>query len=264
MRKIPISIHPLFILFLFVSLISGLGLFALSLLTAVIIHESSHALIAHHYGVKTKCLKLLPFGAQIEMDIAFMPKNQKILILLAGSFGNIIFALTLGALMWTFPSMFMVWESLILTNASIAILNLLPIYPLDGGKILHTLFGKSARKTSQIISTLFFITLLFFSILISFNSSLIIMSVTMLLMINLEFGQSELTSRFKSHTSNSQIHSVAITSNTTLFATYKLISPRYFTQFIISDKSNKILYENQLEDLLISHPYDTPIQNVIQ
>jgi len=248
---------------MFISLISGLAFFALSLMIAVLIHESSHALVANHYNIKTKRLQLLPFGAQIEMDIGFLPKNQKVIILLAGSFGNIIFALSLGALMWLFPVIFSIWEILIITNASVAMLNMLPIYPLDGGKILHALFGERARKISKIISTSIFLLLLFASIFLIFNTSLIILSVSMLLMINLEFGQSEFVSKFKSRQNNTSLHDVAITTKTTLFEAYKLVSPRHFTRFIITDKNNIMIYENELEAFLLNNSYETPITYIL-
>jgi len=257
-----VSIHPLFLLFIFVSLISGLFFTALLLFFAVIIHESSHAIVAAHFGVKTKRLRLLPFGAQIEMDIAFLPANQKVLILLAGSFGNMAFALLLSGALWLFPGLFMVWYGLIITNAGVAILNLLPIYPLDGGKIMHLLFGKRTQKVLKHLSSIFFILCLVASILVTFNAQLIILSVTMLLMINLEFGQSELGSRFKIFSQKTKVQDIAITSKITLFEAYKLVSPKHFTRFIITDKSNQIIYENELERLLTAHCIDTSIQNV--
>jgi len=152
--------------------------------TAVLVHEFSHALVASWLGVRTDKLRLLPFGAEINIDCTFLSKDKKVLILLAGSMGNIILAIALSSLLWLFPSVFLVVEILIIANAVPGILNLLPIYPLDGGKILCLATGK--RKLVVWWSNIFFGALFVASCLFFFNIALLLMCVMMFVCINFD------------------------------------------------------------------------------
>jgi Zn-dependent protease len=179
-----LSLHPLFIAVLVISFLCGFGWIAVALLSAVLVHEFSHAFVAARLGVRTDRLRLLPFGAEITIDCVFMPADKKVLILLAGSIGNIILAVCLSSLLWLFPQVFMAVEILIIANAVPGILNLLPIYPLDGGKILYLVTGK--RKWVIWGSNLFFGMLFVASCVFFFNAALLLMCVTMIISINFE------------------------------------------------------------------------------
>lgn len=161
----------------------------IALLSAILIHEFSHALVAAHFGVRTEKLRLLPFGAEICIDCAFLPTDKKVLILFAGSMGNMIIAIGLGSLLWLFPEYFLIIEILIIANAVPGILNLLPIYPLDGGKILFLVTGKRSFViwwANGFFGVLFIASCLFF-----FNIALLLMCVVMIININFELKATE-------------------------------------------------------------------------
>lgn len=157
---------------------------AVALLAGCLVHEFSHALIAAHFGVRTDALRLLPFGAEICIDCAFLSTDKKVLILLAGSMGNIIIAIGLSSLLWLFPQFFLMFEVLIIANALPGILNLLPIYPLDGGKILYLVFSK--KRLIIYWSNAFFIGLFAASCLLFFNIALLLLCVVMIISINFD------------------------------------------------------------------------------
>jgi len=179
-----VILHPLFLVVLVVAFIGGFGWIAVALLFAVLVHEFSHILVARHFGVRTDKLRLLPFGAEVCIDCAFLSKDKKIKILLAGPMGNIIFAIVCSSLLWLFPQFFMVVEILVIANAVPGVLNLLPIYPLDGGKILYLVAGE--RKWVVWWSNAFFVGLFIASCIFFFNVALLLMCVMMIVCINFE------------------------------------------------------------------------------
>lgn len=95
------------------------------------IHEIGHMLAGIILKLKPKSLNLMPFGVSITFEDYTYKKLieiKKILIALAGPLTNIIIAI-LGII-------FNFKEIIIYSNILIALLNLIPLYPLDGGRIL--------------------------------------------------------------------------------------------------------------------------------
>jgi len=187
--------HPLFVVAFAVALVCGFGWVAAALLFAVLVHEFSHAVAAARFGVRTDCITLLPFGAEISIDCAYLSKDKKVLVLLAGPMGNIIAAIVLSSLLWLFPHLFLVVEVLIIANAVPGVLNLLPIYPLDGGKILFL----ATHEARWVVwwSNMFFGGLFVISCLFFFNVALLLMCAMMIICINFELKATNYTRYIK-------------------------------------------------------------------
>jgi len=166
-----IFFHPLFFVAIVVALVGGWGLFVLCAVVAVLVHETSHAMAANYYGIKTKRLTLLPFGAQVNIECEFLPRKSRTVILLAGAMGNIVAAMMASSLLWFWPTWYPVLEMLIAANCMVALLNLLPLYPFDGGKILNT---------PKWLSVLVFGCLFFVFTFAWFNVAMMIMAIFML------------------------------------------------------------------------------------
>ncbi|OPG16432.1 M50 family metallopeptidase [Ferroacidibacillus organovorans] len=126
-------------LFLIVILAAYLGhvLDQVAVLFAVVIsHEIGHVLAAHRFGIKTESIELLPFGGVAVMRgrLGF-DVRQETLIAAAGPLVNLLFVIVALPLRasgvlndaWT--------NSFVSINLSIALFNLLPALPLDGGRI---------------------------------------------------------------------------------------------------------------------------------
>ncbi|MCL2755883.1 MAG: site-2 protease family protein [Firmicutes bacterium] len=240
-----------------------MGGFVFALIFAVLMHESGHAIMAARYGIKTHRLRMLPFGAQIEIEANFLDDKKRAMILLAGPFANIIVALSFGLMLWLFPEFFLVWEVFIIANAVPAIINLLPIYPLDGGKLLYILFkNKKWVKIIQVVSTVFFGGLFIFGVVV-FNPTLLLMSGMMIVMLNIEFKQSQLTSKFnKSFNRCGKITEIAVNDNMTIFEVYKLVDVKRYTKFVVID-SGKFFFESDVERWLIEYEMDAKVCNVL-
>lgn len=151
-----------------------LGLLMLSLFACVVLHEYGHALTARVYGVDTKDIVLLPIGGVARLDSLPDKPFQEFLIALAGPLVNIAIALLLSiSFLWTpFSEIENQLVSsgainattfipyLIFLNITLAIFNLLPAFPMDGGRILRSLLaiklGRiTATKVASIIGQIF-------------------------------------------------------------------------------------------------------------
>ena len=141
----------------------------------IIFHELSHIIFASIFGKKIRKLKLSIAGVCVVFNNNDGLKIiKKIIIYLAGPLGNIILALL-------FRNIDFVFE----INIFLAILNLMPVYPLDGYNILNCILT-SLNKISYLksIETFFLSFLLVISIIIFFmyyNPSLIIFFIYVIL-----------------------------------------------------------------------------------
>lgn len=114
---------------------------AIGLFVSIVLHELSHSLVARNYGIPMKGITLFIFGGVAEMhDQPKTPKSE-ILMAVAGPIvsvvlGGIFFSIHL---LFDFPSepLHGVLVYLALINVLLAAFNMLPAFPLDGGRILR-------------------------------------------------------------------------------------------------------------------------------
>ncbi len=119
-------------------LIAALGFFA-----SIILHELGHALVARHYGVETRGITLFLFGGVAELTDEPPHPEAELLIALAGPFISFNLAAWLG-LVWLVeatgdgsPIISGIVGLLAFSNTMLAIFNLVPAFPLDGGRVLR-------------------------------------------------------------------------------------------------------------------------------
>lgn len=122
------------------SVVTGYFIELMTLFAIVFVHELGHVLAAKGYGWKVKEVKLLPFGGVAEVEeLDHMPIRQEVVVTLAGPLQNVwmgMAAWAMGELGW----MSAAWsDHLVQANLMIGLFNLLPILPLDGGRLLQAL-----------------------------------------------------------------------------------------------------------------------------
>ena len=116
----------------------GLAALAAALLCAsVVLHEFGHALVAQRYGLEVRAITLFALGGGTEISEAPPAPIRDLLIAAAGPVVSIALAALGGLLWWLLPAPFATLAlHLALTNGVVALFNLLPAFPLDGGRIV--------------------------------------------------------------------------------------------------------------------------------
>ena len=188
-------IHPLFILTTVVAIFFAATDFFIALTIAVVLHELAHAFMAKNLGVIVSRITLMPFGGTLNLQTKILTPRQKCLIYLAGPIASLFLSLFFGIMVWLFPVVFIYLEYLVAANFLVGVINLVPVYPLDGGKILSQYIS---TKIIFVCSNLFFVIMLVVA-LIMFNWWWIFFAVIMLVQINWDFKQSIYYDKFSYH-----------------------------------------------------------------
>ncbi len=136
----------------------------------IILHELSHMLVARKLGYLPEKLKLTMFGASLEGFDDFLLLDE-IKIVLAGPLFNLFVIVCCYLSFWFYPESFEFLNNVLVVNQSILFFNLLPIFPLDAGRILLCFASvKKGRKEGlQFIKKLSFVFVLFLFVLSIFS-----------------------------------------------------------------------------------------------
>jgi Zn-dependent protease len=119
--------------------VGALGLFA-----SILFHELWHSLVARHYGIPIRGITLFIFGGVAELDDDPPSAKTEFLLALAGPASSAFLALSFQALRvlsvsagWP-RAVVAVLAYLVSMNVSLAAFNILPAFPLDGGRVLRS------------------------------------------------------------------------------------------------------------------------------
>ncbi len=149
--KIDLKIFVFLLLFL---LIGQVKIYAL-LIGFALLHEIGHLIMGLVVGLQPKEMKITPVGISItfQNEIGYYTPNQKMLkeiaVAIAGPLVNIVVVIL--CCIFPFPSS-LIW----IVNLVLAIINLLPIYPLDGGRIVKSIVARlhSDEETEAYMHTI--------------------------------------------------------------------------------------------------------------
>ncbi len=113
-----------------VALLGSVALFG-----SVVLHELGHALAARRYDIDTEHITLYPFGGVAAIERMPEDPHEEMVIAIAGPAMNFVLGAGFGwaFLMFSSPALL----ALALLNISMGLFNMLPAYPMDGGRVLR-------------------------------------------------------------------------------------------------------------------------------
>jgi Zn-dependent protease len=175
---IPVYVHWSFgLLFLFVAYmgetLDGIlfqSIYVLILFVCVVMHEYGHALSAKKYGITTQDIIILPIGGVARLNK--MPEKpwQEFVVAIAGPAVNVVIAVVLGIGLYFFQKQIDTYDTisdqvsisyrmlstLVYSNLFLVVFNMIPAFPMDGGRVLRALLSLRLGRTraTRIAATL--------------------------------------------------------------------------------------------------------------
>lgn len=215
--------------------VAGAVLFILALFVCVVAHEFGHALAARRYGIQTNDITLLPIGGVSSLERIPDDPRQELMVALAGPAVSVAIAAALLLAAWITGATGHLtqigpWgnvpfiEQLLLANVMLVIFNLLPAFPMDGGRIFRSLLARRmdySRATRIAANVGQGMALLFAGLGLFGNPVLIVIA----LFVWIGAGQEAAMAELKSVLSGIAVSRVTITDFSTISSSDTLTRP---------------------------------------
>ena len=160
------AVHPIgLLIWCWLLLFSGV-IVAVNYVFAIILHEMGHYFVAKRLGYRLTRFAISPFGVELSYFDQKLQYKDEIKIALAGPAINLVSSFLICGLWWVLPTTYFLTESFVVISCILALVNLLPAYPLDGGRIFvcccnHFVDEKKATKITMMMNVFFSILFLF-------------------------------------------------------------------------------------------------------
>lgn len=270
--EIPVKIHWTFAFLLLLLLISsyqnafsltqtvGFILFFLFVFLCVVLHEYGHALMAKKFNIRTQDIILSPIGGVARLKS--MPNNpvQELLIAIAGPIVNVIIALILILFLkigwdigtpeldsFNFDKPLHFIKYLAFVNLALFFFNLVPAFPMDGGRILRAILSMrmdkvKATKIASGIGRIFAIGFIILGIFFQ-HLTLSLIGIFIFMMAGLEYKNLKISSALKDTIAEKIMRSKFTLLN--IGDSYQKVLTLYYRHgeknFLIEDNDNKVI-----------------------
>ena len=262
MKKIKIGPSVTFLLLL--CLIFNDFLLMFNYLLALFLHEMAHLMVASRRGYSLKQFKFDICGISLDLEQSVSDKDI-FAVNIAGPLFNLFICLVCLAMYWLVPISYNYLNVFCYANLFLALFNLLPIYPLDGGKIFRNLFTSNKKykiidNIVRIAFSLLFTVLFVVSIFYTINWFYLIMVIFFLSSRPSDMPTLSIF-KFKEVKSIEKICLIKIDGRDSLFSLIKHIKKRRYTIFYYPVKKQYIDEDATLEYAL-KYPLTTEIRDI--
>ena len=139
-----IKLHPLFVLLALYFVLTDRALMFGGYVLAILAHEVAHSRAAEWRGYTLGAVTLMPYGGVIAGGDNYDARDGVIIALAAPVF-NALCAISVVALWWLVPSSYGYTRDVCAANISLCVVNLLPVYPLDGYRAVVSIVKNKTR-----------------------------------------------------------------------------------------------------------------------
>ena len=247
-----VRINPFFWIVLAIGLLTGYFREAILLFFIVFVHEIGHAAAAVHFKWKLRKIELLPFGGVAEVEESGnKPIKEELIVILAGPIQH-LWMIALSFLLVQTGGWSAYWHELFVWhNLVILCFNLLPILPLDGGKLVQLWFMerwsyKKAHLASIIssVSVLFIVAICTF--ILPFHLNMVLVLLFLIINNYLEWKQRHyrfmrfLTERKHLPNVEAKPLGVAVSPNLSVREAVRLLRRGYRHEFIFKNQKQQV------------------------
>ena len=243
-KKVKIGIS--FFILVGVCVFTKQFLLLLNYLLALSLHELAHLFAATRRGYRLKQFRLDMLGMSLELD-ADLDGRDNFAINLCGPLLNMLLAISCMALYWLIPASYNFLNCFCMCNLILAVFNLLPIYPLDGGKIFRGIVKKdSTYKKLDII------------IRLTFTGIYLVMAVFFVLshpkkMPTFSIFKTDKEKQFQ------PVRLIKVDGQDNLYSLIKRINKQNYTIFYFNNPSPRYIDEDTIIKFATHHPLKTKL-----
>ncbi len=256
-------------------------LFLLTIFGCVVLHELGHALTARRFGFKTKDITLLPIGGVARMEAIPEKPTQELVMAMMGPMVNVVIALLVYpaiAHQLTAQNLALIktinGDSFLLgiffVNLSLAIFNLVPAFPMDGGRVLRALlsFRIGRVRATRVAAHLGqFLAICFAMIGLFYNPVLLVIAIFVFLGAQAELDETESKSALSGHQVKEAVMKkfVSLQSTDTLSTAMQVLLDTQVHDFVVFDHDRVVgtISRSKIFEHLKEHGASTPLANVL-
>lgn len=239
---------------------------------ALILHEMAHYFEARKRGYKVNYIKLDMLGMKLNIS-ENIDKNDHFWIALAGPVINFALSIICCALWWIVPETYYIFSNFFNANLMLALFNMLPIEPLDGGIILRCLLTNLKKKTAERISKIcnIIIIIIFIALfIISLRNEPNFIFIVFVLFFSINLFTKKKRDNidlfykmlFKKNKPIEKVNLYKVSGETTLLECFKFLKQNIYSVFYYQNEKSYYITEMELQLLITKYSLSTTIKEI--
>jgi len=250
---------------------------ALSYVVAIVLHELGHYFVAKALGYKLNKFSISSYGVSLSYFDQNINYKDEFKIAIAGPLTNFVSSFLVVGMWWLWPASNFFTECFVEVSIALALFNLLPCYPMDGGRIFinlasHLVSEKTAKKITIAINVLLSIVFLVLFVVfcfVNFNPTFFLFAFFLIFgMVDLKHvSKYEKINIFNKTTKNFVRPTIlCVSEETTIKEMLDKVSTSKTVMFSVVFENGKIINisEKMLIKLSLNYKLDKKLQDIIK